>query len=315
LYMASIDAGRQPVEALSQYVSENVRAGADGEGGLVRLAVTMPAPLLAARVANAYAQAWGEVSLELRSSAVRSGLERAHQDLVSLRARLGEARSRQGDNGAMAAAAWRADEQFAQLARLSARLLDSVSRTGVPSPAGLPADDATGALPGVATAHLDVNMAGGGALDALVHGPGGTSAYAADQHSAHDGDVVSVSDEIRLAQQSLERAEQRLAHLATETIGEPFPAHLLRAAAIPQSSIKPGIAICAALGAAVGLLLGIVAAALVEMFDRRVRRPADLARVAGIVVLGNLPSGTVKKQPGNKRGRLPVSWSRLERAG
>ncbi|HYA59122.1 MAG TPA: hypothetical protein VED85_02065, partial [Burkholderiaceae bacterium] len=70
----SIDSGRRPVDALGQYVSERVDATGTGEGGVVRVAVTLGDPRLAARVANAYAQAWGEVSLELRSSSIRSGV-------------------------------------------------------------------------------------------------------------------------------------------------------------------------------------------------------------------------------------------------
>ncbi|HXY21193.1 MAG TPA: hypothetical protein VEI29_00815, partial [Burkholderiaceae bacterium] len=57
LYLQSIDGGRQPHEALAQYLAGRVEASSVGEGGVVHLAVTMDAPTLAARVANAYAQA------------------------------------------------------------------------------------------------------------------------------------------------------------------------------------------------------------------------------------------------------------------
>ena len=102
--------------------------------------------------------------------------------------------------------------------------------------------------------------------------------------------MTLADDEIRIAQQSLERAEDRLARLSAEGVGAPFPAHVLRPAPVPERSTKPALAVCAALGTAAALLMGLLAILLAEVLDRRVRRPADLTRSTGIVVLGNLPA-------------------------
>ena len=291
LYLQSIDAGRPPLENLAQYVARSVTVSGSDDGGLVTLAVTLGDPDLAARVANAYAQAWGEVSLELRANSIRSGVERAHEELVSLRARLGEARARLSGGVALAAAGSKADAQFAQLSRLSTRTLSQLGATSMP-------DTMAGS-------------AGGG-----MHGVAATST-GEPVSAAHFDPVVparipgsSADDEIRIAQQSLERAEDRLARIAAEGIGAPFPAHVLRPARVPDASTKPGTAVCAAFGLGTGLVLGLLAMLLGEMLDRRVRRPSDLTRIAGVVVLGNLPAVVPGKSPVRHGSAL-----RLQRAG
>jgi uncharacterized protein involved in exopolysaccharide biosynthesis len=266
---------------------------------MVGLAVTLGDPELAARVANAYAQAWGEVNLELRTAAIRNGVERAHEDLVSLRARLGEARARLSDGSTLAAAGSRADEQFAQLSRWSTRSLGQALPTATSTAGAAGASARNLSTPLLNDPTAQVRYEGGAHEDAT-----GTSAGVGerwDSVRASDTSVrqganatasaaTSADDEIRLAQQSLERAEERLARLSAEGVGAPFPAHLLRAARAPDSSTKPSAAVCAALGAAAGLVLGCIAMLLGECFDRRIRRPVDLARGTGIVVLGNLPA-------------------------
>jgi len=283
LYLQSIDAGRQPHEALAQYLAGHVEATAVGDGGVVHLAVTLDAPALAARVANAYAEAWGEVSLELRAASIRSGIERAGQELAALRARLGEARARNGNDRALAAAGSRADEQFVQLSRLATRPLphamfpgsiSATSETPHAAPSLLPQEPAT-----EATARLAVL-------------PVGSSSAAAR---------TSAEDEIRFAQQSLERAEDRMARLSAEGIGAPFPVHVLRAASVPTASIKPPVVTCAGLGLGVGFLLGMLAVAFAEVLDKRVRRPSDLSRALGLVVLGNVP--VAESAGGSSRSR------------
>ena len=314
LYLQSIDAGRPPLEALAQFVARGVRATGSDDGGLVTLSVALGDPALAARVANAYAQAWGEISLELRANSIRSGIERAHGELVSLRARLGEARARVSGGTALDAANGKADEQFAQLSRLSTRSLSQPGAMALPDTTATPGGaihSLTVSLPGesIAVGRLDpvptAAMASGSAT-----GLASNSATSAASNAGLGLASSSADDEIRLAQQSLERAEDRLARLAAEGIGAPFPAHVLRPARVPETSSKPDLAVCTAFGLGAGLILGILAMLLAEILDKRVRRAADLTRIAGIVVLGNLPAVTpATAQPGNR------SALRLQRAG
>jgi uncharacterized protein involved in exopolysaccharide biosynthesis len=293
LYMQSIDAGRAPQEALAQYLAQRVEVHAGEDGGLVHLAVTMDDPALAARVANAYAQAWGEVALELRAASIRSGIERASRDLASLRARLGEARARRSGDGALAAAGSRADEQFAQLSRLVSQPLSQplgqvssqVAVAGSIAAAAEPARSVGSAvLPADASADLPADASARSAEAAPEQRTARSEPRLADA-----GGAASAEDEIRLAQQSLERAEERIARLSTQGIGVPFPAHVLRTARVPEESTKASPWICALIGLASGLLLGTLFAFVAESLDRRVRRPSDLVRATGLVVLGSLP--------------------------
>ncbi len=327
LYLESIDAGRQPMEALAQYLAELVEVSAGGDGGLVRLAVTMRDPELAARVANAYAQAWGEVSLELRTASIRNGVARASQDLASLRARLGEARARRGNDGALVAAGARADEQFAQLSRLSAQPMGP--RAAPPAAMGTAAMSTVVLDWAHKIAALSADSSGAPRFESVTAADDGqdaalrmaplTDRRAAEStksgdHGAALAPATSADEEIRLAQQSLERAEDRLARLSAESIGEPFPAHVLRPAQIPDTSTKPGWTACAGVGTALALLLGLLAVVIAENVDRRVRRASDLARGAGVVVLGDLPAVRSTGSMSGGREQSPSRWLRLHRA-
>jgi uncharacterized protein involved in exopolysaccharide biosynthesis len=299
LYLQSIDAGGQPQEALAQYLAQHIDVSASGDGALVRIAVTLDDPALAARVANAYGQAWGEVALELRAASIRSGIERANQDLASLRARLGEARARHGDDGALAAADSRADEQFAQLSRLVNQPLGQGAAPGATAAGSMAAAaessrSGTSVLPGDASVEAAVP----GSERATDGPPPHPVVMGAQAQSA-----TSAEDEIRMAQQSLERAEDRMARLSAEGIGAPFPAHVLRPAPVPDASTKPTLAICLAIGLAAGLLLGVFAMALAETLDKRVRRPSDIARATGLVVLGSLPAAAGAGRGSSGSGR------------
>jgi len=310
VYLDSIDAGRVPSEALAQYLVDHVSATAAGDGAVVQLAVTLADPELARRVANAYAQAWGEVSLELRAAAIRHGVERAHEDLMALRARIGQARSMRDDGGAMAAAGSRADIQFDQLSRLVAGAPIPGAPTARPPREGLGMTLPTSAEP---VASLAPPPADAGDL-ASSHGALGHPAVESPRQHSAGNRATSADDEIRLAQQSLERAEDRLARLSAEGIGAPFPAHMLRAATVPESSIKPSVAACAAYGAVAALVLGLLALVSAEVLDRRVRRASDLARSTGVMVLGVLPPGSRARHK-DRAAASDTRWLRLQRAG
>lgn len=308
IYLANVDAGRPPIEELGHFVARQVEARAGGNGGLVRLSVTASDPQLAARIANAYAQAWGEIGLELHAASIRNGLERAHQDLVALRGRLGEARARGGDDQFLAATDARANAQFAKLSQLATSSLRRGEAAAGLAPAaageplfGTPADPSL----------LADTVAAGNAPKLE------TAALAAPAPARAEGRApapLSAEEEIHLAQQSLERAEDRLARLSSEGVGAPFPVHVLLPARVPEASSKPALGACAAIGLGAGLLLALLAMALAERLDRRVRRGADVVRGLGIVVLGNLPAVRAAAPP---RGPTPVSaqalgWQRAQ---
>jgi polysaccharide biosynthesis transport protein len=297
VYLGAVEASQQPLDALAHAIAGDVSAAPAGEGGIVQLAVTTSEPALAARIANGYARAWGEVATEIRAASMREAVERARRDLVSLRARLGEARARLG-GGAVAESTdgGAADARFAEVSRLATRALHR-------SAAG---EDGGDAMEEARAAASETGLApGGGAMPlearAVQSESAGDPAPSAAQGAA--------DDDIRMAQHSLERAEDRLARLAAEGAGVPFPIHVLVSARTPEQSVKPSLLQCALAAAAGGLLAGLIAAFCVEAMDRRVRGERDVAGALGLVVLGNLPD-TSARLP-----RVPVrAWEEPPRA-
>jgi uncharacterized protein involved in exopolysaccharide biosynthesis len=279
-YLEGVETGRSPMETLAQFLSKHVAAGAEGEGGVIRVSATLEDPALAARVANGYAQAWREVGSELRTAAVRNGIERAHQDLVALRARLGEAVARRGGSAPRAGAESLADRQFAQLSRLATRFLHGSAEPETPATPAL-----EGGLP-----VADVPAAPGesGALQAAAAGAGSLT-IANDPQGPKSG-IISADEEIRLAQQSLERAEERLARLSSEDVGAALPVYVLHEAEVPAASTKPSTGICILAGFVIGLILACLACAVAEVTDRRIRSASDVAQRLGMIVLGDLPA-------------------------
>jgi uncharacterized protein involved in exopolysaccharide biosynthesis len=309
LYLESIDAGKPPVEALARALAAQVDARAGGEGGLVRVGVTASEPHLAARLANAYAQAWGEVGLELRAASIRNGIERAQQELVSLRARLGAAQARTHEGADLTGAGPSANEEFAQLSRLATRPLRHAAAADATS--GTRADLVPGADSAVEAALVHPESLAQ-ALGAARAGEG--AALAAPARAGPAPATSSPDEDIRLAQQSLERAEDRLARLSAEGIGAPFPVHVLLAARVPEASSKPALAVCVLIGMALGLLMGALGITLAEALDRRVRRASDIARGLGVVVLGSLPPAGRAQMDGSRRRRRETRWIDWQRA-
>jgi capsular exopolysaccharide synthesis family protein len=82
---------------------------------------------------------------------------------------------------------------------------------------------------------------------------------------------------------------------------------VVQAAAVPGSPSSPRILRSTLLGAAVGLLLGLGVALLLERLDSRIRDPKDLQAIHGVPLLGVLPESTALSQSAkhrpNKRGK------------
>src|SRR3984957_10727339 len=80
---------------------------------------------------------------------------------------------------------------------------------------------------------------------------------------------------------------------------------IAQAASVPTSPSSPKTARNTALGAVLGLLLGLGIAFLLERFDRRIREPKDLETVYGLPLLGVVPeSGALSR---SARGTVSAS--------
>ena len=92
---------------------------------------------------------------------------------------------------------------------------------------------------------------------------------------------------------ALESRAQSLGVLAELRNGN---VQIAQAASVPTSPSSPKTARNTALGAVLGLLLGLGIAFLLERFDRRIREPKDLETVYGLPLLGVVPeSGALSR--------------------
>jgi len=255
--LAATAASLAPTEAVARRLAGSIDASASGAGRIVHLAVRSPEAALSSRIANAYALAYGEVSLQLRAEGIRAGVERAQQELSDLRLRMDVARTRTSGAGSLASGT--ADEQFTRLSRVS-------PETGAMHPG------ATVVLPAAAGEGRE-----GAEFPAINPRPVERSAAGAEA-------------EILLAQQSLERTQERLARLSADSIGAPFPVQMLVPAQPAAGSSKPTTFECLGMGALAGLLLAALGLLFAERVDRRVRRHTDLSRDVGVAVLGDVPA-------------------------
>ncbi|HXQ00379.1 MAG TPA: polysaccharide biosynthesis tyrosine autokinase [Solirubrobacteraceae bacterium] len=82
-----------------------------------------------------------------------------------------------------------------------------------------------------------------------------------------------------------------------------------QAATVPTSPSSPKTSRNTALGAILGLLLGIGIAFLLERFDRRIREPKDLEAVYGLPLLGVVPESPALARSARKGGSVGAAMS------
>jgi Mrp family chromosome partitioning ATPase/capsular polysaccharide biosynthesis protein len=106
---------------------------------------------------------------------------------------------------------------------------------------------------------------------------------------ANDPNRASVSAQINTLTSQINALTTQQNALTTTAVN---PGRIISDAPLPSSPARPNVPLFAASGALLGLLLGLLVAALRQRTDRRVRRGADLVRRAEVPVLGQLPPRT-----------------------
>jgi polysaccharide biosynthesis transport protein len=103
-------------------------------------------------------------------------------------------------------------------------------------------------------------------------------------------DEISVRDrEVQTAQSAYDAALQRASQVRLESQMNQTSAAILDRAIEPLYPAGLGLLVSAVLAIVFGSMLGVAAAVLLEMLDRRVRDSNDLLRLAGIEVLAEVP--------------------------
>jgi succinoglycan biosynthesis transport protein ExoP len=78
---------------------------------------------------------------------------------------------------------------------------------------------------------------------------------------------------------------------------------IARAAKVPKSPSSPKVSRNTILGAAMGLLIGLAVAFLLERLDRRIREPKDLEAVYGLPLLGVVPESAALARSARRGGK------------
>lgn len=116
-------------------------------------------------------------------------------------------------------------------------------------------------------------------------------------------DELSLAEKAGPRGEALSSAAERLGVLASLQTGN---AELVEPAATPSSPSSPRTARNTALGALIGLLLGIGLAFLLERLNRRLRTPDEAAAAYGLPVLGTIPLSKAIRE-GEELGALPFA--------
>jgi len=98
---------------------------------------------------------------------------------------------------------------------------------------------------------------------------------------------------------ALEDRAQTLSLLAELNYGD---AQVAQEALVPTSASSPKTSRNVALGAFLGLVLGLGLTFVLERFDRRIRRPEDLESVYGLPLLGAIPKSSALARSARDRG-------------
>jgi chain length determinant protein EpsF len=101
-------------------------------------------------------------------------------------------------------------------------------------------------------------------------------------------EAADLENDVQTAQRDLDAVTQRLAQSSLESQTQQTNVVQLTYAAPPIKHSSPNMSLNLALGAFVGLILGIGAALLLEMRDPLVREDTDLVRILGLPLLGRV---------------------------
>lgn len=137
----------------------------------------------------------------------------------------------------------------------------------------------------------------------------------AQRRAERQFDELSEAERVGPRGQALSSAAERLGVLASLQTGN---AELVEPAAVPSSHSSPRTRRNTALGALIGLLLGVGLAFMLERLNRRLRDPEEAAAAFELPLLGAIPLSKALAEPGDGGDGLPFAEEesfRMLRAG
>lgn len=127
--------------------------------------------------------------------------------------------------------------------------------------------------------------------------------------SKHD-EVTGLQNDVTTAKRNLDLVAQRLAQSSLESLTQQTNVALLTPAVEPLFRSSPRYSINILVAAFLGGLLGVAAALIREVTDRRFRDDVELSQLLGIPVLGRMPH--MKPLPRNAKALRGPSFPRAE---
>jgi capsular exopolysaccharide synthesis family protein len=126
--------------------------------------------------------------------------------------------------------------------------------------------------------------------------------------------LESLSPVERSSPQGLQLAS-RLQELEVDSTLQTGNAEVIQRATTPTSAASPRVLFGVGLAALLGLVLGVVAATVLELLDRRVKDEEDVSLITGMPSLASIPRPPRRTRRGSSkhRNRLPIAHSRRAR--
>ena len=145
---------------------------------------------------------------------------------------------------------------------------------------------------------------------------------ALDRQRAKVLEIKQVRDELTVLQRDVESAQrafdavsQRLSQTSLESQSNQSNVVVLTPASEPRKPSSPKLVLNAAIGAFLGVLLGVAGALAAELRNRRVRGPQDLELASGVRPMGTLRNAFRGRRSGIAKRRGPrLPWLRSSRA-
>ncbi len=332
------------------------------ESAVVTLTFSAADPQFAAQAANAFADAYMDIAVELRNAPARQNAGWFGEQIKALRADLERAQSRlsafQQRNGIVANDE-RLDVENLRLAELSQQLVIAQSQRADSRAREMNGDPSVESVPEVASSPIlqalradysrsvsklrEAEQTLGAAHPTLRQrvaevrsierrineellssalSVASTNRAVTQRTSEIDGavraqkervlEIKRQRDEMAVLQREAESAQrvydlalQRFAQTSLESQTTQTNSYLLARAAPPSLPSSPRVKLNLILSAVLGTILGVGAALLMEMLDRRVRAASDLSIGASLPVFGVLPPARSRRMLG-RRIQLPV---------